>query len=193
MKPLIFIISTSFFLISSTLIQKSDYSLSDDFTMTIAGTSSLHDWESTVEKLEGVVNLSFGEDGTITINECTVKAHAASIKSTKGSIMDKKTHKALKTDEFAFITFKMEKVLSSTKTADAFTASVQGNLSIAGVTKNITLKVKGKTLEDGAVEFMGEQSLKMTDFDIDPPTALLGTLKTGDDITVKFRTVFKKK
>jgi hypothetical protein len=30
----------------------------------------------------------------------------------------------------------------------------------------------------------------MTDFGIDPPKALLGTIKTGDEIEVKFKSIF---
>ena len=32
----------------------------------------------------------------------------------------------------------------------------------------------------------------MTDYKIDPPKALLGTIKTGDDVLIKFNTILKK-
>ena len=34
--------------------------------------------------------------------------------------------------------------------------------------------------------------MKMTDYGIEPPKALLGTIKTGDDIKIIFKTVFQK-
>jgi hypothetical protein len=35
-----------------------------------------------------------------------------------------------------------------------------------------------------------EQHVKMTDYDIIPPSALFGLLKTGDVITINFKTTF---
>jgi len=32
----------------------------------------------------------------------------------------------------------------------------------------------------------------MTEFGIEPPTAIFGTLKTGDEISIDFNVVFKK-
>ncbi len=32
----------------------------------------------------------------------------------------------------------------------------------------------------------------MTDFDVKPPTALMGTIKTGDEITIVLNTTFAK-
>ena len=37
---------------------------------------------------------------------------------------------------------------------------------------------------------MGAQQVKMTDYGVDPPTALFGVLKTGDAITISFNTTF---
>lgn len=40
------------------------------------------------------------------------------------------------------------------------------------------------------VAFMGEIKINMTEFNVDPPTALLGTIKTGEEITIKFQVFF---
>ena len=44
---------------------------------------------------------------------------------------------------------------------------------------------------DNKVVLKGEKTFKMTEFKIDPPKALLGTITTGDEITIKFNTIFK--
>ena len=36
------------------------------------------------------------------------------------------------------------------------------------------------------MSIVGEKSIKMTSYGVEPPTALLGTIKTGDDLTIKF-------
>lgn len=191
MKLIIPLIAIGSLLTSLTFAQQINYTLTEDFEMSIAGTSSLHDWESSVGELSADLSLSYGEDGTIKINSCKVSVNALSIKSTKGAVMDKKTYKALKTDEFPSITFEMKNVLQTTEKDKGFTSKVQGLLNIAGASKTIDLIVAGTETAEG-IEFVGEKALKMTDFNIDPPTALFGTLKTGDDITIKFKTIFKK-
>jgi hypothetical protein len=38
--------------------------------------------------------------------------------------------------------------------------------------------------------FSGSKILKMTDFNVEPPVVLMGTLKTGNEITVTFEARF---
>ena len=47
-------------------------------------------------------------------------------------------------------------------------------------------------LNSGDVEISGSKKLKMTDYNIDPPTALMGTMTTGDEVEIEFRIVLKK-
>jgi len=42
------------------------------------------------------------------------------------------------------------------------------------------------TMQDGTIRFEGSHTMLQTDFGVDPPTALLGRLKTGDEVTVRF-------
>jgi hypothetical protein len=39
------------------------------------------------------------------------------------------------------------------------------------------------------IQIKGSKKVKMTDFNISPPTAMLGTLKTGDEVTISFTLV----
>ena len=47
---------------------------------------------------------------------------------------------------------------------------------------------------DGDKQFQvkGEVPLKMSDFGIDPPTAMMGTLKTGNEVVIKYNLEFEK-
>ena len=51
-------------------------------------------------------------------------------------------------------------------------------------------KVAGRKLSDGSVQFIGSVTFNMTNFNIDPPTAVMGTIKTGDEITIKFQVIY---
>ena len=48
------------------------------------------------------------------------------------------------------------------------------------------------TISDNKITLVGENKFKMTDFNIDPPKALFGTITTGDDINIKFSNFIKK-
>jgi hypothetical protein len=52
----------------------------------------------------------------------------------------------------------------------------------------LTSATLGAPEADGwtTIRTTGRLALKMTDFGVDPPTALLGTLRTGDEVTVYF-------
>ena len=66
-----------------------------------------------------------------------------------------------------------------------FQVRTTGDLTINGTTHTIQMNVRGKATDSG-FRFTGQHALKMTDFGISPPTAMLGALKTGDQVTVHF-------
>lgn len=102
--------------------------------------------------------------------------------------LEKNMLKALKADQNATITFRLDtyEVDAASRTADAFTAQAVGSLKIAGRERPIQLQVRGERHPDGAVRARGERDMLMSDFGIRPPTMMLGTVKTGDRIVVKF-------
>lgn len=160
--------------------------------MTIKGTSNLHDWESTAKEVRAKGDINLQQGKFTAINTLSVEIPVKSIKSTKGSIMDNKTYDALKADSHANITFKLEGVTPIKSQQDGYSVTASGNLAIAGTTKKIELTVKGKANDDGSITFNGSYKLKMTDFGIKPPTALMGTMKVGNDIEVVFSITLKK-
>jgi hypothetical protein len=62
-------------------------------------------------------------------------------------------------------------------------------LTMSGAEKTIEMDVEATSLTNGRFRFTGEVPLLMSDFGIKPPKALLGTLKTGDRIVVRFDVV----
>lgn len=157
--------------------------------MSIYGTSNLHDWEEVIEDQSGSIHLI--TDGTIDITKLNVSVVAESIKSGK-SAMDKNTYKALKTDIYETITFQM---IENKKISDLgnslYQVTVSGKLSVAGVTNTTDLSFKMK-VEPNLVTLEGEKAFNMTDFNIEPPKALFGTITTGDEVTIKFKSILNK-
>lgn len=160
------------------------------YSLTIKGTSNLHDWESQAKEVRA--NGAFTVDAGVlqAINSLSVEIPVKSIKSAKGSIMDNKTYGALKANKYALITFKLEKATVSKK-SDRYDVNASGALTIAGSTNKVSFYVQGKSAADGQLTFSGSYKLKMTDYGIEPPTALLGTMTTGDEVEIVFKISLK--
>lgn len=177
--------------ISATTVVESKYVLSKNYTVTILGTSNLHSWSETVETVLGDGSVTWNEDGSFNLDAIHLKMDVHSIKSDMGSIMNNNTYKALKADKNPEIIFTLTTPINSVKAGTiATTISAEGTLSIAGVTRPIDMTVKVSIQDHTLLSFEGSKVIKMTDYGISPPTALFGTLKTGDEITINFKTNF---
>ena len=178
------------FVVVSTEARAERYSVKSH-KMTVAGTSTLHDWKCPATKLNANGDLSMHGNELESVNSLWVEVEAKSIKSDKDA-MDEKIYEALKTDSYQKITFQMTKMKSIEKKGDVYTVVALGNLTIAGVGKPVELTVNGKVLSTGEVEFSGSKTMRMTQFNVDPPTAMWGVVKAGDEISIAFTLTLKK-
>jgi polyisoprenoid-binding protein YceI len=177
------------FVLVNQLVAQERYEVTSNKT-TISGTSNLHDWVSSVNDLTATITIEVASGEIKSINNFNVTIPVTSIVSENGSIMDGKTYDALKYKTYPNIYFESTSVtpLSSKR------LKINGKLSIASVKRSITLYVDYKVLSNGNIVFTGNQSLKMTDYKVEPPKALLGALTTGDLVTINFNlTVAGKK
>ena len=186
-KILLTILFSSLYAIQSVTAQT--YSLNNNTSfLEVHGTSSLHDWHVDAEEQSGKIEITNTED--LEIKSLSFSVKAESLKSGKSS-MDNNTYKALNTDDYKTIDFKLNSVKQVEKVKEnSFKVSVLGNMTISGVTKTITLELTIK-LDGTKVLIEGEKSILMTDYGIDPPKALLGTIKTGNKINIIFKSVFE--
>lgn len=149
----------------------------------INGTSTLHDWTASVEQMKGTLQAVVEDNHLVKISSLSMSIPATSLKSGKEA-MDKNMYKALKTDQYPEIVYRLK---SHTIHNGAITT--KGELTIAGVTKSVETKVTQK--EAGKhIKIDGEVKLKMSDFNIKPPEFLFGAFKTGDEITITFHFMF---
>jgi len=169
-----------FFLTVAAAYGQKPYSLKSH-KVTIDGTSSLHDWTSDATKLEWKGTVLVEGNKLKEAKDVTVSIPVKSIKSTKGKTMDEKTYEAFKSDKNPAIIYKLTQITESGGTLKAV-----GTLTMAGATKSLTMDVTAKVLAGGDVQFTGKQKLNMKDFKMDPPTAMMGTIKVGPDVTVNF-------
>jgi|GEM_PF-3436629 len=63
---------------------------------------------------------------------------------------------------------------------------VEGVLTVAGTSRTITFNAEGAVLDEKRVRVRGHKEILMTDYNIEPPTALLGVVRAQDELTVYF-------
>ena len=156
------------------------------YDVVVIGTSNLHDWESKVEQIECTAAFILLNNTLSDVKDVVVKIPVKSIRSTKGNIMDNKTWNAFHYEKYPLITF----VATDRKiNASQNSIKVTGDLTMAGVTKQVEFTVNYKVLPDGDLQVSGSKKLRMTEFKMEPPTAMMGTIKVGDEITIAFQIV----
>lgn len=100
--------------------------------------------------------------------------------------MNRDMQAALKAQEHPSIEFRLSDVQVLEINGADYMLRVSGRLIIAGTERDVALDVRGSTLENGRVRAHGAVDLLMTDFGIDPPSALFGLVRAHDQIKVTF-------
>lgn len=182
---LLFIMALSNAVFAQTVYEVKSHNL------VIEGTSNLHDWTAAVEEVKGTFDLKLEKGKIVDIENLTVKVKASSLKGSKGSIMDSKINDALNSKKYPEISFSLKKVNSISEASSGFKISTVGQLNISGVTKTVNISAVGKVFPGGEIEFTGSTKLKMSEFNVTPPTAMFGALTTGDEITLTYKVTVK--
>lgn len=167
------------------------YNLLPNSEISVKGTSTLHDWEVKSSEFEGRLELnhkrktknSGAASGEIIAGTLTVKVEG--LKGERGETMNAKMHRALKFEEHPTINF-----LLSTAFYTHEEATIEGQLTIGGISKALTFPV-ALLVNDGEINISTEKSIKMSDFGIEPPTAMFGQIVTGDEVTLDLKLAFK--
>lgn len=155
----------------------------------VLGTSNLHDWEIDAKAMSGKSTMTIEAGNLKAIKNLDFAVEVEQLKSGKNG-MDNNTFKALNSKTYKTINYKLVSVTKITETSDGnFTVETQGDLTISGVTKRINQTFTVKIIGKKAI-FSGKTKIDMTVFGVKPPTALMGTIKTGKDVTVDFKVTY---
>lgn len=160
---------------------------SDNSKLIVEGTSTVHDWQVEATEFDAETRLSINEHAVSHIADVKFTTPSESLESGK-RIMDNKIQEALQTKKHPEIKFE----LNNTKVVNGDKATIAGLLTIAGKTKEVDVSVDFDPKKPERFGVKGEVPLKMSEFNIEPPTAMMGTIKTGDDVVVKFDLEFER-
>ncbi|MFO7744965.1 MAG: YceI family protein [Psychroflexus sp.] len=150
----------------------------------IEGTSNIHDWEIKVEDFTSKLDLS-QESESVKIGSINLTIPVKSLKSGK-SKMDKNAYEAMEADSYEMISFNStSSTLMKEVSPGVYQANVKGDLTISGTTKQVEIPLELHKSSAGYT-LKAEKDLKMLDFGIEPPTALFGTITTGEIVNIIF-------
>lgn len=155
---------------------------------TIEGTSNLHAWSCNTSAIVGDIRTQTNAAGTTeAVDFVSIEIPVGRLEC-KNDKMNKNLVKALRAESNPRIAFRTTgaRTLPVPDPSGRVSASFRGNLTVAGVTKPVDVAVQATTNPDGSIRITGSKAFLMTQFGIDPPTAMLGMLKTANRITVRF-------
>jgi hypothetical protein len=157
----------------------------------LTGTSNLHDWE--MKSAKGTSEVAFVVDAKGIITSLSKLSFSLPVKNlrSKSKAMDKNTYKALNEEANPNISFAGTSATITPKGNNNYIFNCTGNMSIAGTTKKTELVATGKyNPVDKSFTITGIKKMKMTDYNVKPPKALLGSIKTGNDISISYNIKF---
>jgi hypothetical protein len=152
-------------------------------TVTISGTSTVRNWSCPAEAVVKVTPGTSGEAAPGFPSGVQAVALTVSVKDIEcdNDTMNGHLRTALKEKTYKQIAYQMKRYTM----AAGGLATVSGQLTIAGVTRPVTFDVK-LTSSGGGLRSVGETTIDMTQFAVVPPTVMLGQLKVGKIVRVKF-------
>ncbi len=161
-----------------TLLLRNDGSL-----LKVEGTSTIHDWEMEVEEMKGnIIVMQTDKLESLQSGEISFKVNSL---VSDHSLMNKKAYSALKENKHPVIKGKVLEIYTENSLS-----KVKLELDIAGVKRIVTSDYKTSLLNTKQIKVQGEFDLQLSDFDIEPPVAIMGTIKTGDAITITYSFLF---
>jgi polyisoprenoid-binding protein YceI len=189
-RPLAVILLLAFF---GPLRAQDVYRVADP-DIKVLGTSNLHNWSMEVKDMSSPAKFTFGPAAGSLPQSLTAFDLTIPVRNLKSgeSLMDSRAYTAMKADKFATITYVSASSVILPGQNGQFQIRSTGNLTIAGVSQTVVVTASCHENPDGSIACSGSQQIKMTDYQIKPPSFMLGALKTGDALTINFSLTLKK-
>lgn len=204
MKKLLIAVSLFVATLSWAADSMTKYDAKPGSKVTLDGTSSVHDWTVESMIIGGSMELGFDPWTPPAAGKVAAKVAAVipvrSLKS-KGKLdpkrMEEVMQETMKMQSAPRIEYRLTELTlkEAPKTpAEPLLFDSKGELSMAGVTNQISMPISMERLEGNKLKTKGNITLKMTSFGMKPPSPkiLLGMLSTGDDVKVAFEWITEK-
>lgn len=174
-------------LVSTLAINAQNIRKNTAFIIKVSGSSNMHDWtmEAKSGTIEASLNLASNVSYLAGIQSLSLIVPVKNLKS-ESSLMDSRAQDALKADKYKEISFQLLTATPVSNSVNKSIFKVTGQLTICGVTRQIEMLATAQKTADGSVIITGQQKLKMTQFNVRPPSFMFGALKVTDDLTIDY-------
>jgi polyisoprenoid-binding protein YceI len=164
--------------------------LRPDSKLWITGTSTVRGFqcaatafETKIEATDGTTASSIlGGAKAVQTAELTVPAKRLDCRN---GTMNEHMLKAIKANDHPTIAFEVS-TYDVAKAAAGAQGTANGELTLGGVTRPITVTGIVTEEADGSLHIAGSYALRMTEFGLKPPTLMMGTMKVNERVTVNF-------
>lgn len=163
----------------------------------LEGNSTIHEYSATTSKLSGSVvvdSFLFVEgkmSGSQIVQFVEINIPVRSLLSGNESL-DDNLYDALNADDFPDIIYRStgDTLLSQPK-RDSLVLRTTGKLAVAGKENIIEMNGTLTIHPNRTISVKGSKELMMTDFGIEPPSMMLGVLKTDDKVVIRFELILQ--
>lgn len=169
---------------------------SESSSMIIDGDSNVHNWEAEVTEVNGSLVLQNIESVTAesltpeSFKTLSLTIPVEGIDAESGGLK-RNIHRYMEKDDYPNVTFELSNVTDISNQDGSLLITGNGVITVIGNDYNAEMQVTA-TIENGNIQFTGEKQLLMTDFGIDPPTAVFGTIRSKDEVIMKFDVTFNQ-
>jgi polyisoprenoid-binding protein YceI len=106
------------------------------------------------------------------------------------STMNDHMKDALKAGDHPVIEFALESY-ALVNAGDSVAITLHGTLTVGGTTKPVTIAAEAKDVGGGVLRVAGEYAMHMKEFDLKPPSLMMGMMKVAEAVTVHFDLLLK--
>lgn len=171
--------------------QRLSFEILDHSVLSISGSSNVHNFTCTcVQEFDtDMVEMQIPPQRIeILFSNSDLKIETRKLDCGK-KLMNQDMYETLKADTHPFITITLKKVIQDpeyclSSCTNWIEMNVMAEISIAGTCKMVPLFVEARQLPESNYRFISSAKLQMTDFNIDPPEALMGMIKVDNEINI---------
>ena len=174
----------------------------------LSGTSTLHRWECKATEVQAALLTNISRKELAQKVNTYLKGHAPEAVSGEemhvwlevmpsklecgNTRMHRDLNRAVKSDKYPEIRYWFTAIEGAPRIVTdggltSLAVDVKGKLFLAGITREVIHTATIELVEGNLIEASGELALDMRDFDIEPPTALLGLIRAHAELKVSYR------
>lgn len=172
----------------NTLNAQSLYKIANG-NIKVSGTSNVHDWFLASSTIQSQGDFKLDDKKLVSITSFSFSVEDKTLKSEHES-MDGRTYKTMKADKYPRVTYRLTSAVITPTQKNKYAVKATGELTIAGVTQTIVMDLTA-VVNDNTITCSGSESLKLTDYKIDPPSFMFGAMKVKNDLVIQFNLVYK--